>query len=72
MFLHQGLFGQLETQCNEPEDGMQNIEMGVANERVKLGNKRPEREWMGSFCDVAIDWDRISQRHGQNTSYALA
>ena len=51
---------------------MQNIEMGVANERVKLGNKRPEREWMGSFCDVAIDWDRISQRHGQNTSYALA
>jgi hypothetical protein len=55
VFLHQGFFGQLKTQCDEPEDGMQDIEMVVVSERVKFGREWAKGRGMRTCGDVTID-----------------
>ena len=49
-----------------PEDGMYDVEMVVASERVKLGQKRAKRLGVMTCGNDTTDWSYFSQRHRQH------
>ena len=49
-----------------PKNGMHDLEMVVASERVKLRQERTKRLGMRTHGDVTTDLNFLSQRHQQH------